>query len=292
LLTSTERLRFIVAVRPDATSPTQVAQMAATFAQLSGGRLALNVVIGSDEGEQHRFGDWSDHDARYRRADEFLTVLRGAWSGTPASFAGEFYDVVDATVGRPPTMPPTIYVGGASTSAIDIAARHADVHLSWAEPPDALAHRIKVLREAAELAGRSLSFGVRVHVITRDTAADAWAQADRLLAGIDDDAVELAQQRMRTSTSVGQQRMSALHGGSREQLEVSPNLWAGFGLVRRHAGTALVGSHDEIVDRLCEYTSMGIEHVILSGQPHLEEAYHAAEGLFPRMEERGLIGRE
>jgi alkanesulfonate monooxygenase len=292
LLTSTERLRFIVAVRPDATSPTQVAQMAATFAQLSGDRLALNVVIGSDEAEQHRFGDWQDHDARYRRADEFLTVLRGAWSGAPFSFAGEFYDVAGATVGRPPAEPPAIYLGGASAAAADVAARHADVHLSWAEPPDALAHRIKTLREAAELAERTLSFGVRAHVISRDTSEQAWAQADRLLAGIDDDAVELAQQRTRASTSVGQQRMAALHGGSRDQLEVSPNLWAGFGLVRRHAGTALVGSHDQIADRLCEYASMGIEHVILSGQPHLEEAYHVAEGLLPRLEERGLIGGE
>lgn len=292
LITSTQRLHFIVAVRPDATSPTQVAQMAATFAHLSGGRLALNVVIGSDEAEQHRFGDWQKHDARYRRASEFLTIVRGALSGLPIGFDGEFYQVAGATVGRPPRVAPTIFVGGASTSAIDVAARHADVHLSWAEPPDALAHRIKTLREAAELAGRSISVGVRAHVITRDTSAQAWAQADSLLAAVDDAAIELAQQRMHASTSVGQRRMTELHGGNRGQLQVAPNLWAGFGLVRRHAGTALVGSHDEVADRLGEYAAMGIEHVILSGQPHLEEAYWVAEGLLPRLEQRGLVGSE
>jgi alkanesulfonate monooxygenase len=292
LITATERLRFIVAVRPDATSPTQIAQMAATFAQLSGGRLALNIVVGSDEAEQHRFGDWADHDGRYRRAAEFLTIVRAAWSGPPVSFDGEFYHVREATVGRPPATPPAIYLGGASESALDVAAQHADVHLSWAEPPDALAHRIKTVREAAELAGRAVSFGVRAHVITRDTAEQAWAQADLLLDAIDDDAIALAQQRIRSSTSVGQRRMADLHGGSRDQLEVSPNLWAGFGLVRRHAGTALVGSHDEVADRLAEYAALGIEHVILSGQPHLEEAYWVAEGLVPRLAQRGLSGPE
>jgi alkanesulfonate monooxygenase len=289
LIAQTKRLKFIVALRPDAIAPTLAAQMAATFSNLSGGRLALNLVTGSDETEQHRFGDWADHDARYRRAAEFLTVLRGAWSGIPFDFAGEFYRVAGATVGRAPFPPPSVYVGGASDAALDVAAAHADVHVSWAEPPAVLAERVVAASARAAAQGRKLAHAVRVHVIARETAREAWAQADALLAGMTDKAIEIARGQQAATTSVGQRRMAALHAGSRDNLEVAPNLWAGFGLVRRHAGTALVGSYDEVVDRLAEYDELGVGQVILSGQPHLEEAHYVAEGVLPRLATRGLL---
>jgi alkanesulfonate monooxygenase len=122
---------------------------------------------------------------------------------------------------------------------------------------------------------------VRFHVITRDTAREAWAEADRLLEAMDPHAIAVAQERFRNSVSVGQRRMAALHGGSKEGLEIHPNVWAGFGLLRRHAGTALVGSHEEVAERIEEYRALGVEHFILSGQPHLEEAYRVAEGVLP-----------
>ena len=292
----TRRLKFIVALRPDALSPTLAAQMAASFQRVSGGRLLLNVVTGGDDAEQRRYGDWLEHDRRYARTDEFLTVLRGAWSGTPFDLEGEHYRVAGATVGRTPEPPPTLFLGGASDAAARVSARHADVHLIWGEPPKAVAEQIQRVRDAAETAATSHpsttsansggeprvpQFGLRFHILTRDTPEQAWAEADRLLAAMDPKAIAVAQERFRASVSVGQRRMAALHGGSKEGLEVYPNVWAGFGLLRRHAGTALVGSHEQVAERIDEYRALGVDHFILSGQPHLEEAHRVAEDLLP-----------
>jgi alkanesulfonate monooxygenase len=288
LVRETSRLRFLVAFRPGFLSPTLAAQQAATFQRLSGGRLLLNIVTGGDPAEQQRFGDWLDHDSRYARTDEFLTVLRGAWDKAPYDFDGEFFRVADARVAGV-VDPPPIFFGGASPAAEQVAARHADVYLTWGEPPDQLAERITRLRELAEAEGRDLRFGVRLHVISRDRAADAWAETDRLLDAMPPDVVALAQQELNNTESVGQQRMAALHGGRREDLLVAPNLWAGFGLVRGGAGTALVGSHDEVAERIAEYHDLGFDHFILSGQPHVEEALWFGEGVTPRLRQAGLL---
>ncbi|WP_285474677.1 LLM class flavin-dependent oxidoreductase [Actinoplanes sp. NBRC 101535] len=283
----TRTLRFLVAFRPGSLSPTLAAQMAATFQRISGGRLMLNIVTGSDATEQRRFGDWLDHDQRYERTDEFLSVLRGAWSG-PYDFEGEHYRVAGAVApGR--FAPPPIYFGGSSLPALDVAARHVDTYLTWGEPPAAVAEKIAAVRERAAAAGRTLRFGIRLHVITRDTAEQAWSEANALLSALSPEEIEKAQQSLRQAESVGQQRMLALHGGSIDNLEVSPNLWAGVGLVRPGAGTALVGSHTEVADRIAEYHELGIDEFILSGYPHLEEAYHAGEGLVPELRRRGLL---
>jgi alkanesulfonate monooxygenase len=284
----TERFKFLVAFRPGLLSPTLAAQMAATYQRISGGRLLLNVVTGGDDAEQQRFGDHLDKEARYRRAGEFLHVLRALWPGEPVTFTGEFIDVRDAQI-IPDRVWPDIYLGGSSDTAIDVAACHADVYLTWGEPPGAVAEKLDRLRERAKAAGRELRFGIRLHVIARDSAAEAWAQAQRLLDSLDPAAVERAQAIQRASQSEGQRRMTALHGGRTDALEISPNLWAGVGLVRGGAGTALVGSHQEVADRIAEYHGLGIDEFILSGYPHLEEAYQVGEGVMPVLRARGLL---
>jgi alkanesulfonate monooxygenase len=283
----TERFKFLVAFRPGLMSPTLAAQMAATYQRISGGRLLLNVVTGGDDVEQQRFGDHLDKRARYARAGEFLHVVRALWSGQPVDFDGEHYQVRGARIIPAPW--PDIYLGGSSDPAMDVAARYADVYLTWGEPPGDVTEKLDRVRERAKLAGRELRFGIRLHVITRDTSAQAWAQAQRLLDGLDPAAIERAQAVQRASQSEGQRRMAALHGGRTDALEVSPNLWAGVGLVRGGAGTALVGSHEEVADRVAEYYALGIDEFILSGYPHLEEAYQVGEGLLPVLRRRGLL---
>jgi alkanesulfonate monooxygenase len=289
LTRDTTHLKFLVAFRPGLVSPTLAAQQASTFQRISNGRLLINVVTGGDAVEQRRFGDWLDHDRRYERTGEFISVLRGAWSGQPFDFHGEHYEIAGATTVRPPDPVPDIFFGGASPAAQRVAARHADVYLTWGEPPDQVEERIDTMRALAAEYGRELSFGIRLHVISRDRASDAWAVTDRMLEAMSDDVVALAQSQFASAESVGQQRMAALHGGSRDDLVVSPNLWAGFGLVRSGAGTALVGSHQEVAERMAEYHRLGIDHFIMSGQPHLEEAYWFAEGVFPQLRSRGLL---
>ena len=289
LLRETRTLNYLVAFRPGVLSPTLAAQMASTYQRVSGGRLMLNIVTGGDAVEQQRFGDWAAHDERYARTDEFLSVLRAAWGADPADFAGTHYEVVGATTLTPPDPLPPIYFGGSSDAALPVAARHADVYLTWGEPPAQVAEKVARVRKLAAEHGRTPRFGIRLHVITRDTSAEAWAHAQHLLDALDPAEIEKAQAELRASQSVGQQRMVALHGGSSDQLEVSPNLWAGVGLVRGGAGTALVGSHTEVADRIAEYHELGIDEFILSGYPHLEEAYRVGEGVLPELDRRGLL---
>jgi alkanesulfonate monooxygenase len=284
----TDRFKFLVAFRPGLMSPTLAAHMAATYQRISGGRLLLNVVTGGDDAEQQRFGDHLGKEARYRRAGEFLHVVRELWSGDPVTFIGEFIDVRSAQIIPAPRWP-EIYLGGSSDGAIDVAARYADVYLTWGEPPEAVAEKLDRLRERAKLAGRELRFGIRLHVITRDKPGEAWAQAQQLLDGLDPAAIERAQSIQRASGSEGQRRMTALHGGRTDALEISPNLWAGVGLVRGGAGTALVGSHEQVAERIAEYHELGIDEFILSGYPHLEEAYRVGEGVMPVLRTRGLL---
>ena len=295
LIGETKRLKFLVAFRPGLISPTLAAQMAATYQRVSRGRLMLNVVTGGQADEQARFGDFLAHDERYARTGEFLEVIRGAWSGKPFDFTGDYYRVEGAAVMEPPEPPPAVYFGGSSPAAGPVAARHVDVYLTWGEPPEQVAKKLDWIRGLAAAEGRTMRFGIRLHVITRDSAAEAWAEADKLLSYLDPAEVAFAQEKLAQSESVGQQRMRELHEGYRgsgraSDLEIYPNLWAGVGLVRGGAGTALVGSHAEVADRIEEYAALGISEFILSGYPHLEEAYWFGEGVTPILRAQGLLG--
>lgn len=290
----TEHFKYLVAFRPGLQAPTLVAQAAATYQRISRNRLLLNVVTGGDDVEQRRFGDYLGKSERYERAAEFLTIFRQLWSGEPVTFTGKHLSVENATI-IPAETWPDIYLGGSSAEALEVAAEHADVYLTWGEPPaqvaeklDAVRHQVKNLGRARRAAGE-LRFGIRLHVISRPTEEEAWAQADKLLAGLDPESISRAQQVQRSSQSEGQRRMSALHGGRTDNLEVSPNLWAGIGLVRGGAGTALVGSHEQVADRIAEYHELGLDEFILSGYPHLEEAFTFGEGVVPILAERGLL---
>jgi alkanesulfonate monooxygenase len=284
---STERLKFLVAFRPGLISPTLAAQMAATFQRHSGRRLLLNVVTGGEPLEQQAFGDFLDKHQRYARCAEFLAIVTRLWRGETVSVHGEFLRVEGARLTRLPDPVPDLYFGGSSAAAGPVAAEYSDVYLTWGEPLDAVDAKLRWMSGLAAAAGRSLRYGIRLHVITRDTAAEAWQQARRLIDGVDEAMIRKVQQGLATSESEGQRRMRELHGGSRDKLEIAPNLWAGVGLLRGGAGTALVGSHTEVADRIEEYARLGICEFILSGYPHLEEAYWFGEGVLPILRQRG-----
>jgi alkanesulfonate monooxygenase len=293
LLARTERIKFLVAFRPGALTPTLAAQMAVTYQRVSGGRLLLNIVTGGDPVEQARFGDRLDHDRRYDRTDEFLAIVRAIWSGEPVDFRGEHYQVAGARAFAVPDPKPPLYFGGSSEAGLRVAARRADVHLTWGEPPAAVAEKVATLRKLAADAGRELRYGIRLHTISRDTPEEAWAEAQRLYDRFDPAAVAASQAAFARQDSVGQRRMAELHGGAlggdARSLEIHPNLWAGVGLVRGGAGTALVGSHTEVADLIEAYHEVGIEEFVLSGYPHLEEAYWFGEGVRPELARRGLL---
>jgi alkanesulfonate monooxygenase len=294
LLRETSRLKFLVAFRPGVINPVLAAQMAAAYQRLSGGRLMLNVVTGGEPREQARFGDTASKEERYARTDEFLSVVRGTWTQAPFDFHGRFFDAEGAQVSGGIDPVPPIYFGGSSGPAGPVAARHADVYLTWGEPVEQVAEKLEWVRGLAAEQGRTLRFGLRIHTLSRDTSEEAWAHAQWLLDGLDPATVAKAQEAMRQSESTGQRRMLGLRSrtsySSARELEISPNLWTGVGLVRGGAGTALVGSHEEVADRLEDYHRIGIDEFVLSGYPHVEEAYRFAEGVTPVLRRRGLLG--
>jgi alkanesulfonate monooxygenase len=296
----TTRLKFLVAFRPGLVTPTLAAHQAATFQRISNGRLLLNIVTGGDPVEQKRFGDFLSHDQRYSRTGEFLTVMRGAGSASvdrPFDFTGEHYRIEGARIDFGSHGFPQVFFGGASPAAEDVAAAHVDTYLAWGETPAQVRERVARMRDKAAAHGRTLSFGIRLHVISRDTEARAWDEADRLLEKLTPERIAKAQAVLSRTESVGQQRMVDLHGAGQKTgagtgaraFEIAPNLWAGYGLVRGGAGTALVGSHQQVADRIEEYHALGFDHFILSGQPHVEEAYFFAEGAAAELRRRGHL---
>jgi alkanesulfonate monooxygenase len=288
LVEVTESLKFLVAFRPGLITPTLAAQMAASYQNFSNGRLLLNVVVGGEAREQRSYGDYLSKDSRYARADEFLSIVTALWRGGPVDHDGTHYKIEGATLLRLPFVVPPLFLGGSSDAAGPVAARHTDVYLTWGEPPKDVAGKIAWISRLAAAEGRQMKFGIRLHVIARDTTEAAWSEANRLLSAVNPETIKAAQDGFARSESVGQARMVALHKGEVNRLEIAPNLWAGFGLVRGGAGTALVGSHQEVADRIEEYAALGISEFILSGVPHLEEAYWFGEGVLPILQKRNL----
>jgi alkanesulfonate monooxygenase len=287
LVALTKRLKFLVALRPGLLTPAAAARMASTLDRFSDGRLLLNVVVGGDSAELAGDGIFQSHDERYEYAEEFLHVWRELLAGNNVDFEGKHTRIEGGKLLFPPVQKPhpPLYFGGSSAAAHQFAANEMDTYLSWGEPPAQVAEKIADVRERAAKSGRTLQFGLRLHVIVRETDEEAWAAADELIKYIDDAAIAKAQQAFKRSDSEGQRRMAELTkwgaSRSREALEVSPNLWAGVGLVRGGAGTALVGSPETVAARLQEYADLGIDNFVFSGYPHLEEAYRVAELLFP-----------
>lgn len=280
----TEKLRFLVAIRPGTASPAFYARLAAAVDRVSDGRLLINIVVGGAPKELAGDGIFLPHDERYAHADEFFDVFETLANGRVADLDGRHIKVQGAKLQFPFVQAPRppLYFGGSSDAAIAFSAVRADKYLTWGEPPADVAEKIGRVRKAAAARGREVTFGIRLHFIVRETDEEAFAAADRLISRLDDATIAAQQAKFATeSDSVGQRRMSALHGGRRDNLYVAPNLWAGVGLVRGGAGTALVGSPQTVAARLREYQALGIDTVIGSGYPHLEEAYRVAELLFP-----------
>ncbi len=298
LIDATRRLKFLVAVRPGLSTPGLAVRMATTFDRLSEGRLLVNVVTGGDQGELEADGLFADHAKRYEISDEFFRVWRASMAGEGGAagfdFEGRHIQVKGAKTLYPPVQEggPPLYFGGSSEPAHELAAEQMDVYLTWGEPPAAVKEKLDDIRRRAARHGRTLRFGIRLHVIVRETNEAAWRAADELIQHLDDEVIAKAQAAFAKMDSVGQQRMAALHGGRRDRLEVSPNLWAGVGLVRGGAGTALVGDPETVAARMREYADLGIETFILSGYPHLEESYRFAELVFPLLGKGKAAGRQ
>jgi alkanesulfonate monooxygenase len=295
LIPLTKKMKFIIAVHPGIVAPLMLAQKAATFDQFSDGRLIINIITG-EANQMPPYGIYEEHDARYRVTDEYWTIYKRLIAGERVDFEGEFFSLKGAALSLAPVQKfPQLFYAGSSDAAIAVAAKHADTYLTWGEPPALAAEKVARVRAAAAALGRTLKFGIRLNVIVRETKAEAWAAAQWLLDHMDPDAVAFNRANALASDSHGQKRMNGLIGNRNvtdaRELEVAPDLWAGFGLIRTGPGTALVGDPQTVAARLREYQDIGFDTFILSGQPLLEESYRVADLLFPLLPLANAAGR-
>lgn len=288
LISSTNNMRFLIAVHPPLISPVLAAKMTQTFDDFSGGRVLLNIVNGNTA-QMRAYGSTLGHDERYAYTDEWIQVWKQAVAGENLDFHGKYITAEGKALQLSSTQKPTppLWFGGSSQAAHLAAAKHIDTYLSWGETPPQVAEKIKDLQALAAEQGRTMRYGIRLYLIVRDTDEEAWQEADRLLKTMDPQTVENMQTILRNSDSVGQQRMLRNHNGQipkdARELEIYPDLWAGMSLVRPGPGTTIVGSPATVLARLREYQDAGISTFIFSGVPLLEEAYRVGEYILPHL---------
>jgi alkanesulfonate monooxygenase len=288
-LARTQGAGLLIAVRPGMFHPAIFAKMVATAANLFPGRVRINVVTGSNPAENAMYGDLESHAERYARTHEFIDVIRELWRGEPVDHDSSRYPFRGAIVSPVPPVPVPIYLGGHSEEAQRIAAELADVYLVWGDTVKGIEGRLTTMREQEARVVRRvdspLRYGLRCHVIVRETEEEAWRAADRLISRIDP---EVRRKFIEASASVdseGQRRQAALVASS-ASLVVEPHLWAGVGLARSGVGVAIVGDPSQVAAKLRGYQALGISTFILSGYPHLEECRRFGEMVMPLLKQR------
>lgn len=270
---ATATFRFMIAFQPGFLDAVQAARMSATLQRLSHGRVVYNIITGGGGPEQHWWGDFADHHERYARTSRFLDALKAHWSSSLA----------DVPV-------PDLYFSGSSDAAIDAASAHADYYLSWLEHPDDLARKFDRVRERTAALGREARFAVRAHVVARPTEEEAWREVRLGWERVRPEQIEML--RNRKAESVGSQRLAAYQPGNAngyEDLIIAPNLWSGIALLGDFPTIGIVGSYEQVAERLDDLVRSGADSLILAGLPHLEEAYRVGEEVLPLFLGRGAV---
>jgi alkanesulfonate monooxygenase len=275
----TQRIRFLIAVRPGFIAAGLFAKMAATLDQISHGRVDINIVPGGIQHDFERLGVEIDHAGRYEQAEELMQACRALWRGEVTDFDGTYITLRGARCSPVPHGTPRFYQGGASPRAEALTARQADVYLMWIEPPERMAERIERVAALYRGNGRTPAFGLRTHLVVRDDADEAWSMADSLIARADPDVLQQRQAVMAGTPMTGQQTQAARVA----QHRLGEHLWNGLSTVRVNCGTAIVGTPDEVVGELFTYWQLGIDEFILSGYPHVEECERISQDVIPRL---------
>jgi alkanesulfonate monooxygenase len=290
LARETRRIKFLIAFQATWTLPAYAAQQAAILQTVSRNRLEWNIITGGVPAAQRANGDFLGHDLRYKRTGEFLDIVKGLWENDAFSYEGEVYRLDNGSLwpGARRERRPSVYFSGFSDAALAVAARHADVYLNWAEPVEKLKPHIERVRELAAEQGRTVRFGVRVDLLARETEEAAWNEARRQYDLIDAKTAAILNRINGGSDSVGAARQSAYHQNKDrfDDLIVGPNLWAGFGKAKPGPAVGLVGSYQNVAERLSEFRDAGISTFILAGSPHLEEALRVGQEVLPLVHSR------
>ncbi len=276
----TSKINLLAAVRCGEMQPIMLARTIATLDHMLEGRLTVNIISSDFPGETAASA------FRYQRSREVVEILKQAWTRDEISHKGEVYDFSGLTTDpvRPyQTGGPLLYFGGYSPDALELCGEHCDVYLMWPEKVEELAGRMQAVNAVAERYNRTLDYGLRVHVIVRDTEAEARDYADYIVSKLDDDQGAAIRNRALDAKSLGVSHQAKNREIADDKGYIEPNLWTGIGRARSGCGAALVGSTDQVLSKLEAYQKMGIRAFILSGYPHLDEAVHFGSRVLPQM---------
>ncbi len=276
----TSKINLLAAVRCGEMQPIMLARTIATLDHMLEGRLTVNIISSDFPGEK------AESNFRYQRSREVVEILKQAWTQDEINYEGEVYNFKGLTTdpARPyQTGGPLLYFGGYSPAALELCGQHCDVYLMWPEKVEELEGRMKAVNAVAERYDRTLDYGLRVHMIVRDTEAEAREYADYIVSKLDDDKGKAIRERALDSTSLGVSHQAENRKIADDDGYIEPNMWTGVGRARSGCGAALVGSTDQILSKLEAYQKMGIRAFILSGYPHIEEARHFGSRVLPQL---------
>ena len=277
----TDRINMLAAVRCGEMQPIMLARTISTLDHMMQGRLTVNIISSDFPGEK------ADSEFRYQRSREVVEILKQAWTQDEINYQGEVYDfqgVITDPAKPYQTGGPLLYFGGYSPAALELCGQHCDVYLMWPEPKEQIAERMKAINMVAERYDRTLDYGLRVHVIVRDTEAEAKEYAEYIVSKLDDEHGRKIRERALDSTSLGVSHQAKNRDSADEFGYVEPHLWTGVGRARSGCGAAIVGSADQVLSELESYQKMGIRAFILSGYPHKDECKHFGTKVLPNMQ--------
>lgn len=278
----TTNINMLAAVRCGEMQPIMLARTLATLDHMLEGRLTVNIISSDFPGQKE------DSAYRYQRSREVVEILKQAWTQPEINFKGEIYNFEGLTTD--PVKPyqtnggPMLYFGGYSPPALELCGEHCDVYLMWPEKKEELAERMKAVNACAERYGRVLDYGLRVHMIVRETEQEARKYAQELVSKLDDEQGRVIRERALDATSLGVSHQAKNRDNADDEGYVEPSLWTGVGRARSGCGAALVGSSDQILSAIREYQAMGIRSFIFSGYPHLEECDYFGKLVLPHLE--------
>ncbi|KMY51562.1 LLM class flavin-dependent oxidoreductase [Peribacillus loiseleuriae] len=287
LIAHTERLKFLFAIRPGFTAPATFAKQFATVDYWSGGRALINIVTGGSPKDLASDGDFLDHDTRYRRTREFIQVLKKLFTEDYFNYEGEFYQLENASLFPKPAQTPQIYFGGASEIGKQVAAEESDVYMMWGETYENTKDRIDEIKELTKRKQRDLSYSVSFQVVLGNTEEEAWENANKLISKVAPKVLKHKNEQSVSGDSEGVKRLHQLmKSGKENQFKIGPNLWAGLTQVLSGNSIALVGTPDQVADRIVEFVDLGFDKVLLRGFPHLETIEQVGELVIPRVHAR------
>lgn len=286
LARETKTFRFMIAFQPGFLNPVTAARMTASLQRATNGRALFNIITGGGGPSQLWWGDVAGHDDRYTRTTEFLDILRGVWKGEEFSYNGKFYQVENAALPYPLTKEefPEIYFSGSSDAALVSASKHADYYLTWLEPFAQLREKFERVKQKTDALGRKIKCAVRVDIVARPTEEEAWREVKRGFENLSPEVIQRFNSRAGAGDSVGASRQGGFRPSSvnsYKDLIVEPNIWSGFNLLRGGQGNGIVGSYEQVAERLDDLVKLGADAFILASTPHLEEAYRVGEEVLP-----------